>query len=217
MPDYGRQLLHWLLDRGIDEELRRCAKCKKTFAGNQMCGGCGARGEVFKKRGELIGYSQEDIATANGMDVSTVRRYFTAFKRLLLVRTVPGDVWRKCLKCSNLPLYTGKCPGCGSSSDPIKRRDKQLIIWLTSRTLDKQVAATERARLDAIVKFHQRWLDQKHQAELEAAVELAKKVLGEWEGGEHLLLSFHHEMRRRLAASKLRASLMNVLFPLQRE
>lgn len=217
MPDYGRQLLHWLLDRGIDEELRRCGKCKKTFAGNQMCPGCASRGEVWKKRGELIGYSQDDIAAANGMDVSTVRRYFTAFKRLLLVRTVPGDVWRKCLKCTNLPLYTGKCPGCGSSSDPIKRRDKQLIIWLTSRTLDKQVAATERARLDAIVKFHQRWLDQKHQAELEAAAELAKKVLGEWEGGEHLLLSFHHEMRRRLAASKLRANLMNVLFPLQRE
>jgi hypothetical protein len=221
MPDYGRQLLHWLLDRGIDEEFRRCGKCKRNFAGNQMCPGCGSRGEVFKKRselsGDLFGYTQEEIAEANGLNVSTVRRYFTTFKRLLLVRTVPGDVWRKCLKCTNLPLYTGQCPGCGSSSDPIKRRDKQLIIWLTSRTLDKQIAATERQRLDSLVKWHKRWLDQKHQADLEAAVELAKKVLGEWEGKEHLLVSFHSEMRRRLASSKLRANLMNVLFPLQRE
>lgn len=218
MPDYGRQLLHWLLDRGIDEEIRYCGKCKRKFAGNEYCpGGCGSRGEVYKKRSELFDYTQQEIADANGMDVSTVRRYFTTFKRLHLVRTNPGDVHRKCQKCTRLPLYTGTCPGCGSTSDPIKSRDKQLIIWMTSRTLDKQIARTERDRLDKIVAWHKKWLDQKHQADLAAAVELAKKVLGEWEGREHLLLSFYSEMRRRLAASTSRASFVNVLFPLQRE
>jgi hypothetical protein len=218
MPDYGRLLLHWLLDRGIDEELRRCKKCSKTFAGNHMCPGCASRGEVYKKRGELTGYTQRDIAEATGMDVSTVRRYFRTFKRLHLIRAAPGDVWWKCEKCPNLPLFTGKCPGCGSPPcGTPKDRDPQLIIWLTSRTLDKQIAATERQRLDALVKWHRRWLDQQHQADLVAAVELAKKVLGEWEGKEHLLQSFFNEMRRRLAASKLRANLVNVLFPLQRE
>lgn len=218
MPDYGRQLLHWLLDRGIDEEIRHCGKCKRKFAGNEYCpGGCGSRGEVYKKRSELFDYTQQEIADANGMDVSTVRRYFTTFKRLHLVRTNPGDVHRKCQKCTRLPLYTGTCPGCGSTSDPIKSRDKQLIIWMTSRTLDKQIARTERDRLDKIVAWHKKWLDQKHQADLAAAVELAKKVLGEWEGREHLLLSFYSEMRRRLAASTSRASFVNVLFPLQRE
>lgn len=226
MPDYGRLLLHWLLDRGIDEELRRCSnsKCthKRTFAGNQMCPGCGARGEVFKKRGELNGpgspkYTMEDIAEATGMHVSTVYRYFTTFKRLNIIRTAKGDVWRKCQKCTNLPLYRDKCPGCGSSSDPIKRSDPQLIIFTASRTLDKETARAERQRLDALVKAHDHWLDRKHQADLVAVVELAKKVLGEWEGHEHLLVSFYNEMRRRLAQSTLRASLVEVLFPCQRE
>jgi rRNA maturation protein Nop10 len=222
MPDYGRLLLHWLLDRGIDEELRRCAKCTRTFAGNHMCPGCGARGEVFKKRGELNGpgsakYTMEDIAAGTGLHVSTVYRYFTTFKRLNIIRTAKGDVWRKCQKCTNLPLYCDKCPGCGSTSDPIKRSDPQLIIFTASRTLDKEMARGELARLDALVKWHRRWLDKKHQADLEAAVDLAKKVLGEWEGHEYLLVSFYNEMRRRLAHSKLRANLVEVLFPCQRE
>jgi hypothetical protein len=217
LPDYGRMLLHWLVDRGIDEEWRSCAKCTRTFTGKEMCPGCGARGQVIKKRGELNNYTQEDIAQATGLDVSTVRRYFTTFKRLQLVRTVPGEVWRKCLKCK-LPPYTGQCPGCKSNcTTEIVRRDPQLIIWLTSRTLDKQIADTERRRLAAIVAAHRRWLDHKHLAELQTAADLAKRVLGEWEGHEHLLISFYNEMRRRLEASKLRANFINVLFPRQRE
>jgi RNA polymerase subunit RPABC4/transcription elongation factor Spt4 len=221
MPWRGRMILHFLDDRGLDVELRRCGKCDRVFEGNQVCPGCGARGDLHKKRGELNSgsakYTMEQIAMALGLHVSTVYSYFTMFKRIGILRTAPGTVWRKCQRCTNLPLYADKCAGCGSTSDPIKRRDAQLIIDLTSRTLDKQLAATERQRLENLVKWHRRWLDQKHQAELEAAVELATKVLGEWEGREHLLVSFHHEMRRRLAASKLRANLMNVLFPLQRE
>jgi hypothetical protein len=222
MTDYAKMQLHWLLDRGIDKELRRCGKCEKTFEGDQLCPGCHGRGDLFKKRGELNGpgsakYTEKNIADALGLNVSTVRRNFTTYKRLNIIRTKPGEVWRKCQKCTNLPLYTGACPGCGSTSEPIKRRDAQLIIWLPSRTLDKQIAEAERVRLKALVKWHESWLDQKHQADLVAAVELAKKVLGEWEGKEHLLLSFYNEMRRRLAASKLRANLVNVLFPLQRE
>jgi DNA-binding CsgD family transcriptional regulator len=221
MPWRGRMILHFLDDRGLDVELRRCNKCDRVFEGNQMCAGCGARGEVHKKRGELNSgsakYTEYQIGLALGLHESTVSSYFKRFRRIGILRTVKGTAWRKCQRCTNLPLYTDKCPGCGSTSDPIKRRDPQLIIDLTSRTLDKQLAATERTRLENLVKWHRKWLDQKHQAELEAAVEMAKKVLGEWEGREHLLVSFHREMRRRFAASKLRANLVNVLFPLQRE
>lgn len=220
MPWIGRMILHFLDDRGWDIEWRRCKKCNTQFEGNEFCK-CGSRGDVVKKRGELntpgsrTQYTMEDIAAALGLDLSTVYRYFTKFKRLGILRTAKGDVWRKCQRCPNLPLYSDKCPGCGSMGDPIKRSDAQLIIDLTSRTLDKQMAAMERARLEALVKWHRRWLDERHQAELVAAVEMAKKVLSEWEGREHLLLSFWKEMRRRLEASKSRANLVNILFPLQ--
>jgi hypothetical protein len=224
MTDFCKAQMQFLFDRGLDKELRRCGKCSKTFEGDHLCPGCGGKGDRVKKRGELngegsTGYSEPAIAAALGLSVSTVSRNFTTLKRLGMLRTTPGDVWRKCQnnKCRNLPLYTGKCPGCGSSSDPIKRRDPQLIIYLFSRTLDKEITRSERARLDALVKWHRKWLDQRHQAELESAVELCRRVLDEWEGKEHLLLSYYNEMRRRLGASKLRANLVNVLFPFQRE
>jgi hypothetical protein len=224
MTGYCRMQLHFLLDRGLDVELRRCGKCKKTFEGNQNCSGCGGHGDVFKRRGYLNenpehGYTEEDIAQALGLHVSTVRKNFKVLKRLNIIRTAAGNVWRKCQndRCRNLPLYNTKCPGCGSTSDPIKARDPQIIIFVASRIFDKQIARAERERLDAILRAHRRWLDKKHLAELEAAVELAKKVLDEWEGGEHLLVSFYKEMRRRMAASKIRAKLRNALFPLQRE
>jgi len=220
MPWIGRMILHFLDDRGWDIEWRRCKKCSTQFEGSEMCK-CGSRGEVVKKRGELntpgskTQYTMPHIAAALGLDLSTVNRYFKMFKRLGIMRTAKGEVWRKCQRCPNLPLYSEKCPGCGSTGDPIKSSDAQLIIDLTSRTLDKQMAAMERTRLEAIVRLHRRWLDQRHQAEIASAVELAKKVLGEWEGREHLLMSFWKEMRRRLEASKSRANLVNILFPLQ--
>jgi len=224
MTDFCKAQMQFLIDRGLDKELRRCGKCSKTFEGDQLCPGCGQKGDRVKKRGELngegsTGYSEHAIAAALGLSVSTVSRNFTTLKRLGMIRTTPGDAWRKCQnnKCRNLPLYTGKCPGCGSSSDPIKRRDPQLIIYLFSRTLDKEIARNEHARFNRLVAWHKKWLDQKHQAELEAAVELCRRVLDEWEGKEHLLLSYYNEMRRRLGASKLRANLVKVLFPFQRE
>lgn len=222
MPWRKRMVLHFLDDRGWDVELRQCKKCSTTFEG--LCPKCSQRGDVLKKRGELngrgsAGYTEKKIGMAMGLHESTINSYFKTYKRIGVMRTSPGDVYRKCqaTKCAHLPLYVDKCPGCGSTGDPIKKRDPQLIIDLTSRTLDRELARGERARLDALVKWHRHWLDKKHQADLEQAVELAKKVLGEWECKEHLLASFWNEMRRRLAQSNLRANLVNVLFPLQRE
>jgi hypothetical protein len=180
MPANGRIILHWLLDRGIDEEVRD------------------KENKITKHRGILEHYTQADIGRALGLDVSTVRRYFRAFRWLNLVRTVPGKVtWNT----------------DGSVAD----REAHKILWLPSRTMDEDVARAEKDRLDALVKWNRRFLEQRQLEALESAVALATQVLGEWEGQEHRLESFWNEMRRRLAARDDHARLVNVLFPLQRE
>lgn len=181
MPANGRIILHWLLDRGIDEEVRD----KET-------------NQITKHRGILEHYTQEDIGRALGLDVSTVRRYFRAFRWLNLVRTVPGKVtW--------------------NTDGSVKDREPHKILWLPSRTLDEDIARAEKDRLTALLKWNRRFLKDRELEALESAVELAQHVLGEWEGQEHRLESFWNEMRRRLAARDDHARLVNVLFPLQRE
>lgn len=180
MPANGRIILHWLLDRGIDEEIRD------------------KDNKITKHRGILEGYTQKDIGQALGMDVSTVRRYFRAYRWLNLIRTVPGEVtW--------------------NPDGSVKDRAPHKIKWLPWCTLDEDIARAEKDRLDALLKWNRRFLKERELEALESAVELAKRVLGEWEGQEHRLESFWNEMRRRLAAHDDHARLVNVLFPLQRE
>ncbi|HLW53257.1 MAG TPA: hypothetical protein VKW06_10480 [Candidatus Angelobacter sp.] len=192
MPDYGRVLLHWLLDRGIDEEIR------------------GASGQITKHRGILEGWTQEAIGEMVGMNVSTIRRYFKAFRLLNIVRTIPGKVTKRCAKCDK--TYTGKCAGCGNTGGSVVDRDPHKILWLPSRTLDRDLVRAEKARIEALVAIHRHWLDRRQQEQLENAAALSLSVLEEWSGKEHKLTSFWSEMRRRLAAT---AWLLNVLFPLK--
>jgi hypothetical protein len=180
MPANGRIILHWLLDRGIDEEVRNDS------------------GEITKHRGILEEYTQADIGRALGLNVSTVRRYFRAFRWLNLVRTIPGRVTK-------------------DLHGTVVHREPHKILWLPSRTMDEDIARAERDRMDALLSWNRRFLEKRQLEALEQAVELAKRVLGEWEGQEHRLEAFWNEMRRRLAANQDHARLVNVLFPLQRE
>jgi hypothetical protein len=189
MPDYGRILLHWYLDRGIDQEMRDGDK-------------------ITKHRGILEGWTQEAIGRELGMNVSTIRRYERTFKLLNLVRTVAGKVTRHCSRCD--VNYSGQCGKCGSQAGPVVHRDPHKILWLPSRTLDRDLVKAERDRLEATLALRARWLDRQQLETLKSAVELSLKVLAEWEGHEHRLESFWSEMRRRLAATPW---LLNVLYP----
>ena len=128
-----------------------------------------------------------------------------------------GRAWRKCLKCK--VEYSGRCKGCGAIGGKVVRREPHKIIYLPTRTMDKELCQSERNRLDAVVRKAERMKLQQHQMQcLVAAVELSKQVLGdEFEGFEHYLESFWKEMHRRLAGHDDHARLVNVLFPLQRE
>jgi hypothetical protein len=230
MSDSGRVILHWLNDHGIDEEIRRCAGCQKSFSHKQAkhypkCPQCGVEAPISKQRGILEGYTQKEIAEANGMHPSTVRRQFTVFRRLGLVRTVYGTVWRKCCckdpRCKLCPrkrkgrsLYQGDaCPHCKTKAGAIDHRDPWKILWLPCRTFDRDLAKAEKQRLEASLRWHRRWIEHAQQESLKAAVELSIKVLGEWSGHEHQISAFYHEMRRRLNTSE-HARFINVLFPL---
>lgn len=230
MTDFPRVILHWLNDHGIDEEIRRCAGCQKSFSHKQAkhypkCPQCGVEAPVFKQRGILEGYTQKKIAEANGMHPSTVRRCFNVFRRLGLVRTVYGTVWRKCCckdprcklctrKRKGRSLYEGDaCPHCKNKAGAIDHRDPWKILWLPCRTFDRDLAKAEKQRLEASLRWHRRWIEAAQQESLKAAVELSIKVLGEWTGHEHQIAAFYHEMRRRLNTSE-HARFINVLFPL---
>jgi hypothetical protein len=113
--------------------------------------------------------------------------------------------------------YSGRC-SCGSKGGKVVRRDPHKVLYLPTRTMDKELVQSERNRLDAVVKRAERYkLEQRQQECLVKAVALAKQVLDEWQGQEHYLESFWKEMHRRMAGHADHARLVNVLFPLQRE
>lgn len=215
MPDFGRVILHFLNTRGIDEEIRRCDGCKYSYSQKQAknwpnCPRCQTAGRISSHRGILENWTQKKIAKALGLHVSTVRRYFRTFTRLGLVRTVPGKLWRKC--CGKL-YDDSQCPKCHNKAGAIDHRDPWKILWLPSRTFDRDLVKAETHRMQALVRLHRRWLEVRQQEALTAAVDLSVQVLGEWEGHEHQLMSFYHEMRRRLNTPE-HSRFVNVLFPL---
>jgi hypothetical protein len=172
---------------------------------------------VYKEAGILTGWTQKAIGNLIGCSVSTVRKAEHAYSALMIIRTVAGRVWRKCSKCKQ--EYSGSsCKGCGSKGGKVERREPHKIIYLPTRTMDKELCQSERNRLDAVVKRAERYkLEQRQLESMKLAVELAKQVLNGWEGQEHYLESFWKEMHRRLVGHADHARLVNVLFPLQRE
>lgn len=215
MTDNARTILRWMNDRGIDQEIRRCEGCKRNYSQDSApawpkCPGCGDPGHVIKARGILQGWTQRRIAEVNGMHVSTVCSIFRVFRRHGLVRTVMGAI--KLRKCCGKLYEDPQCPKCGNKCGQIKSRYPWKIIWLPSRTFDKELVAAEKQRLDALIRWHRRFLDPVQLTQLQAAVAAAFNVLAEWAGKEHQLLSFYHEMRRRLNTLEY-SRYLNVLFP----
>jgi hypothetical protein len=218
MPYLGRlfyQILEGVL--GLRKKISVCRTCNEIWDGSRTgCCKCGDQGEVTKEAGILEGWRQIDIARIMGCNVSTVRKYEHAYAALMIIRTIPGRVWRKCRKCDR--EYSGSCKSCGAQGDKVIRREAHKYLYLPTRTMDRELVQSERNRLDAVVKRNERMKLQQRQMEcLVKAVALAKQLLGEWEGQEHYLESFWKEMHRRMAGNADHARLVNVLFPLQRE
>jgi transcriptional regulator with XRE-family HTH domain len=217
MPYTYRLVYQQLENLGLRKKISRCDTCNEIWDGSkQCCPKCGDAGRVYKEAGILTGWTQKKIAALVGCSIATVREAEHAYARLMIIRTVKGRVWRKCSKCKL--EFSGRCKGCGAKAGKVERREPHKVLYLPDRTMDKDLCQSERNRLDAAVKKAERMkLQEQQQQHLVAAVELAKQVLGEWEGQEHYLESFWKEMHRRMAAHADHARLVNVLFPLQRE
>jgi hypothetical protein len=216
MPYIYRMVYQQLENLGLRKKLSRCDPCNEIWDGSrQCCPKCGDAGRVHKHAGILTGWTQRKIAALAGCSVATVREAEHAYARLMIIRTVKGRVWRKCISCK--VEYSGQCK-CGAKGGKVVRREPHKVLYLPTRTMDKELCQSERNRLDGTVRKAERFKLQEQQMQhLVAAVALAKQVLNEWEGQEHYLESFWKEMHRRMAAHDDHARLVNVLFPLQRE
>lgn len=210
------QFLHIL---GIDSELRYCRDHKKSFVGGKSCPVCHSQGVVTKPRGDLAGWTQgpstaghPSIGQVLGQSASTIRKWETICKRGNLLRTIKGRVWKLCSRCQL--NYSGSRCKCGFTGGKVERREPHILKWVPSFTLrDRDIARSERERLEAELRRHRRWLDAQVLQGFEKAVELSLKLLGEWTGGEHRLESFWNEMRRRLQHSGSLNCFANALFP----
>lgn len=212
MPVNCKVFIQFLHILGIDTEFRFCRAHQKTFAGGQSCPVCHSEGAVTKPRGILKGWTQVDVGKVLGQSVSTIAKWEKVCERANLMRTILGRAWRLCTRCN--VNYSGSRCKCGFTGGEVKRRDAHKYLWLVSRTMDSDLVAGERERLDAALRRWKRSMDAQVMHQLQQAVELALKVLGEWSGGEHRLESFWNEMRRRLAHSGSLSCFANVLFPL---
>ena len=216
MPDIGRYFYQTLVDLGLKKRLSRCNDCKTVWdQSKQCCPQCGQVGQVIKAAGILRGWTEKDLGQIIGCDVSTLRRYIRSYSYLGLIRVVPGHAFRLCEKCSSKHAINEACSKCGDLGK-IQRHPNEYLD-LTDRTMSEDIVKVERERLQASLRLHRRWLEQRQLEQLRQAVELAEKVLGEWSGHEHKLESFWNEMRRRLAASVELSRYQNVLFPVHRE
>lgn len=215
MPDIGRYFYQTLIDLGLKKRITRCGDCNRVWDQRRTnCPSCGGPGQVVKEAGVLEGWTQEAIGKLIGAHVSTIRKYEHAYGYLMLIRTVPGRVWKRCSKCEK--EFSGRC-ACGNTGGVVTRRDPHKYLDLTDRTLYQDLANAEKERINAILCLHRRWLDKRQQESLEQAAELAINVLGEWTNREHKLESFYREMRRRMLANAQLARFANVLFPIHRE
>lgn len=216
MPYIFRMYYQQICNLGLRKKISRCDPCNEVWDGSrQCCRKCGDKGRVHKESGILTGWTQRKIAALIGCGVDTVRKAEHAYAALMIIRTVHGRAWRKCLKCRI--EYSGQCK-CGTKGGKVVRREPHKVIYLPTRTMDKELCHSERDRLDDVVKRAERYkLEQRQLGSMKLAVELAKQLLNEWQGQEHYLESFWKEMHRRLAGHADHARLVNVLFPLQRE
>jgi hypothetical protein len=216
MPYIFRMYYQQMENLGLRKKISRCAPCNEIWDGSrQCCPKCGDAGRVHKEAGILTGWTQKKIAALVGCSVATARKAEHAYAALMIIRTVHGRAWRKCVTCK--VEYSGRCK-CGAKGGKVVRREPHKVLYLPTRTMDKELCQSERNRLDGTVRKAERFKLQEQQMQhLVAAVALAKQVLNEWEGQEHYLESFWKEMHRRMAGHDDHARLVNVLFPLQRE
>jgi hypothetical protein len=216
MPYIFRMYYQQMENLGLRKKISRCAPCNEIWDGSrQCCPKCGDAGRVHKEAGILTGWTQKKIAALVGCSVATARKAEHAYAAFMIIRTVHGRAWRKCVTCK--VEYSGQCK-CGARGGKVVRREPHKVLYLPTRTMDKELCQSERNRLDGTVRKAERYKLQEQQMQhLVAAVALAKQVLSEWEGQEHYLESFWKEMHRRMAGHDDHARLVNVLFPLQRE